>query len=885
MRMNLGISAAFFAAYLMIFSLGCAAETSGECLDATCGAFISSKQVDMFSSVSQTPCTENDYSYAFGECNSETNKRPVVPFWRPPAVCNQSAISLPEVKYIPCDASCPEGEIYDLETGTCSQCPSGSVSSEATRLYNVWHGSLPAQMRSTCVQKSANKPCTPWTLHDTYIDSGDNLVANNIESTLEYSFTLQTSGSIEVRYRVSSELKYDTGSIIVDSDVMVRVSGDLDWNTTVIPLSAGPHVVQFVYTTDLASSAFDDRFYVEYIKVTGLAPVGLKCTKCDPGFSQPNSAQVSCRMCLPGTFSDVEGSTACAECPLGYHSFAGASSCFRSRQCSEEDMTYTLTACDPTTMTQTKSYSWISPAACIVGSKALPDDEVISCTVPTTCNPGMYLDGDKKCQFCHSDEMSATGGECEACPSGRTPTMKARYFNSWDSLPEGFSTVCQGQCSTNGWRPSHVFIDSGSSLGIGSSSLSYAFTTEKGAKVGFSVEPNCDPSMNFSFYDNGALKSSIACGGCSAGITEMSFDLDEGVHQLKWVVTSGTALLEASSCSSVRLYSVSVVGITGVTGGATSCSDCASGYIVTDSNECVPCVAGSYSEAGDTVCTPCPPGTISHAHSGYCFKCGNGTDPNDDQSSCEIACNSITTTWGKTFVNDVFNISFLGTDDIQFNPDDDEFTINLCGKSKCFGDSYDSFLCATITDPETMDTHFYSGDLLTFVNIPQYSRKALVARVDSTKDGVCVASLILLCDPSLNETADPVVQESVIDGCEFNIVIRSPDACRNCDEHDYSILLGPCFGGKMNQTTTVITDMCRGPSEVIEEVECEAHVTVLTSLIAIISVGCVLILLCIIAVIIILVVRNRRIYGKYQKLMVASETGEAFSTDSDDEDE
>ena len=76
----------------------------------------------------------------------------------------------------------------------------------------------------------------------------------------------------------------------------------------------------------------------------------------------------------------------------------------------------------------------------------------------------------------------------------------------------------------------------------------------------------------------------------------------------------------------------------------------------------------------------------------------------------------------------------------------------------------------------TMETTFLSGDNLTFVNAPQYSRKGVLARVDSTAKGVCVISILLLCDPTLNETAAPVMEERVFDDCRTHVVIRSPDA-------------------------------------------------------------------------------------------------------------
>ena len=85
-------------------------------------------------------------------------------------------------------------------------------------------------------------------------------------------------------------------------------------------------------------------------------------------------------------------------------------------------------------------------------------------------------------------------------------------------------------------------------------------------------------------------------------------------------------------------------------------------------------------------------------------------------------------------------------------------------------------MCGTFNDLATMETTFLSGDNLTFVNAPQYSRKGVLARVESTAKGVCVISLLLLCDPTLNETSVPIMEERVFNDCRAHVVIRSPDA-------------------------------------------------------------------------------------------------------------
>jgi len=240
--------------------------------------------------------------------------------------------------------------------------------------------------------------------------------------------------------------------------------------------------------------------------------------------------------------------------------------------------------------------------------------------------------------------------------------------------------------------------------------------------------------------------------------------------------------------------------------------------------------------------------------------------------------------WVSNFSSDEFNLTFLGEDDITVKPFGNEIKINLCGKARCFADSYESFACGTFLDRVSMETIFLSGDKLTFVNTPQYSRKGVLARIDSTAKNTCVVSILLLCDPTLNETSIPIMEEHVIDNCRTHFVIRSPYACRKCGVLDMVTENGACVNDKMNRTIRRNTQYCIG-NESVQVVECHPEVTVLTSWIICAIVGGALVLICIAILIIVLVVRNRRIYGKYQKLIIASETGDAFAGGNDDEDE
>jgi len=148
-----------------------------------------------------------------------------------------------------------------------------------------------------------------------------------------------------------------------------------------------------------------------------------------------------------------------------------------------------------------------------------------------------------------------------------------------------------------------------------------------------------------------------------------------------------------------------------------------------------------------------------------------------------------------------------------------------------------------------------------------------------TKNSECFSSY-----SNIPPCEDPVIEEPVLDDCQTHVVIRSPLACRACGVQDYETEDGPCLNDKMNQTTHMNTPYCIG-HENWTIVNCQPKVTVLTSWIICIIVGAGVLVICIVVLIIVLVVRNRRIYGKYQKLIVASETGDAFSLSKDDDDE
>jgi hypothetical protein len=119
-----------------------------------------------------------------------------------------------------------------------------------------------------------------WVISDEdSFDGSYSLVSNNkganrgiAEITL--SFDLQLQSNISFDYRVSSEQNYDKFYVYLDGVAVINgVSGDLGWQTFETHIPAGSHTLRFRYAKDVSTHRFDDRVYVDNIKVTYYNPI------------------------------------------------------------------------------------------------------------------------------------------------------------------------------------------------------------------------------------------------------------------------------------------------------------------------------------------------------------------------------------------------------------------------------------------------------------------------------------------------------------------------------------------------------------------------------------------------------------------------------------
>ena len=127
-RIGVAAGAVFLAIALCYPLLAVEGSMSGaaHCFDAACGAAIDSLIID-----EPCGCTKADYAVEYTPCNTTSDTRSAVHFWRPPATCRGGATpDLPEpIHDIPCGLVCGPGlHLFQSSEGWfgCQVCEAGT---------------------------------------------------------------------------------------------------------------------------------------------------------------------------------------------------------------------------------------------------------------------------------------------------------------------------------------------------------------------------------------------------------------------------------------------------------------------------------------------------------------------------------------------------------------------------------------------------------------------------------------------------------------------------------------------------------------------------------------------------------------------------------------
>ena len=234
---------------------------------------------------------------------------------------------------------------------------------------------------------------------------------------------------------------------------------------------------------------------------------------------------------------------------------------------------------------------------------------VDECSDHQYCEPGQrcsFRDFSAFCEPCSSNEYSADGIDCMACPPGTGPT--ADYSACQSCGPTEFSTI--GLCLD--CSPGSVGTSTGTACAM------CPMGTHRPASLSV-----CQPCVPGTVPDDDAT----ACVACLEAGTVSS----DGIT-CEACPSGARPNANRTACDPCP------EGLAGVGG---TCEVCPAGTSSSDSRvSCQPCSTGSVSQTG-TPCTPCGPGTQPNLEQSACVSCGAsgprffraGLD-NDGQQSC-----------------------------------------------------------------------------------------------------------------------------------------------------------------------------------------------------------------------------------------------------------
>lgn len=762
-------------------------------------------------------CTWSDIAARFTECDAVSGTKSLVYYYLPPVTC-QGGVKLPDTVHdVPCDLQCHDGEVFDETIGNCTGCRAGTFRNGNWRHFPDFRGEVwPSQFETYCWQKDGDE-CNTWQMRGDYVDSGDNLNHHNSESILAYHVEVGDNAKVSFEYQVFGEnfwtSMYDYFEVMMvtgrgPSVTLLKKAEQYQWSTFEHDLEPGFIELIFKYKKDSSMSKSHDRAKLRNIQIHGVVSQAPRCEKCPPGFFSEESFS-ACLPCPANTYAPEEGSTECLPCPQYQKSFGGASECISgSYPCTEEDYySSTSETCDGDS--RTRSYHWIKPQLCnttLNESVPLPDDEQIPCYTPGRCHPGEQVK-DNSCEICPDGKHSTSGLECTNCPLGQAPSNPTRYITRFEPDSSLFTTGCDGQCQSSGWRFMSDRMDSGKGNGVSTSWVETEFENVPSEEVTISVDYtlSCKNGHGeIEFYINGMLSEVAYCREChnatdtETAVFSMDATKESSTNKLKIQYRTFTAAGQ-KECDEAVVHKIALAGVTD--GGATHCETCVAGTFLSE-NKCQNCPAGSMSEGETTECKACPENTFAKEGSGECHPCGEGMTSRMGSSSCR---------WKekpghfKTKVSDMnreYDLSHLAVD-LSKKPITSgswSYYINLEAQSRKKVTTGDSpcgegvFVCRTNEQGQVEDlgnSPSFSAEVGTItMHATNYEARCNVSQANS--DQAIRSDVIMSCSLS---TITPTISVIQTDVCHYVFRVDSREACPMCSSADFYSTTGECVGG------------------------------------------------------------------------------------------
>jgi hypothetical protein len=81
-------------------------------------------------------------------------------------------------------------------------------------------------------------------------------------------------GAVAFSLKVSSEASWDQATFAIDGVLMMKWSGEADWERYSFPVTAGTHTLEWRYTKDVQNAVGQDAVFVDNFSAPLLPPVG-----------------------------------------------------------------------------------------------------------------------------------------------------------------------------------------------------------------------------------------------------------------------------------------------------------------------------------------------------------------------------------------------------------------------------------------------------------------------------------------------------------------------------------------------------------------------------------------------------------------------------------
>ncbi|KAJ6242364.1 hypothetical protein M0813_22502 [Anaeramoeba flamelloides] len=871
-------------------------------------------------------CTTNDYEAIYSDCLSES--RDVNYFWKTPKKC-VGGVELPDrIEDLPCDIYCGKGTYLPIGKTACQDCEAGSYSIGSGEHYYDWDEWPTSKFTTYCKKKESSSnanyfrilnknriedfnlhanvieplegimdidlgdesdsdDCKGWQLGGTFIYSGNNGTSLS-NSTLEYwdHFITDDDNSIEFTYQVEGEKRFDGLYFMIDDEIKLGlISSQVEPQNVTFEVTKGLHKFKWIYVKDVSVDVGNDNVVITEITVRGNKWANSECTDCKTGwFSAEGSPK--CSECERNTYTDQEGMSECLDCNATQYSNPGSSKCIERKPCTDSDYEPYFSDCDADHK-RTQYWRLIEPSICLEQDPPANNTDQ-PCKV---CDPGQIevereKDGETiyVCDFCPEGKYRESINDdnvCVANPEG-TYSPKSRYFHNLESFPEEFTTNCEGECGTPGWRLADDHLDSGEGhLGKATSSLNYKFELENLGYLKLDFEQDCESSSTIWYLAKcGTIiyLDGYYVGGYLGSQERQTYDLtiyDLGEHEItiQFFKRYESETDTESNGDGIKLYELVIEGLT--EGGAYNYHNCSEGsYSLGTNSNCTLCDPGTYSgEEGSAECLECPENTFSRKYgSEKCKECGSGTSSNQGATECDN--NNCVFKFGQ---DRVYDISKLADPNKMEGPIStntiNEFYINLCYYNTSTAYCLDEVDGALITRGCQKNINYnYSLDIGDTIDVIELNSDDAAASVKSNgrrfddsgiedcksnpHDGINLSTssnepglvyrlingdegcggerytnITLICDISKGKgEIEPVGDiENPSYSCHYEFIWRSQYACRQCLERDYNHYYTDCN----NKTRTKIYYWVKNPRECYggvplpedETVECDSLLT------------------------------------------------------------